>query len=187
LGLQNGSWRIRDQLDVTSYYVLFHFFYAQHVSDINTAIIRSLRLFYFITTLVVCYCFDVCWSFGVAGLGWYPCSRLKHNIITSDIKLVSYSSTITMMHGPIYIRSSKWSLSFRFPSQNSVCGSLYLWRTIFPASLILLYIVADIILWGVQAINLLLPFSPTFYHTSSFLRPNTLLTTSFFSTCTPCI
>ena len=24
-------------------------------------------------------CFDVCWSFGVAGLGWYPCSRLKHN------------------------------------------------------------------------------------------------------------
>jgi hypothetical protein len=24
-------------------------------------------------------CFDVCWSFGVAGLGWYPCSRLKQN------------------------------------------------------------------------------------------------------------
>jgi len=22
-------------------------------------------------------CFDVCWSFGVAGLGWYPCGRLK--------------------------------------------------------------------------------------------------------------
>jgi len=24
-------------------------------------------------------CFDVCWSFSVAGLGWYLCSRLKHN------------------------------------------------------------------------------------------------------------
>jgi len=24
-------------------------------------------------------CFDVCWSFGVVGLGWYPCSRLKYN------------------------------------------------------------------------------------------------------------
>ena len=24
-------------------------------------------------------CFDVCWSFGVAGLGWYRCSRPKHN------------------------------------------------------------------------------------------------------------
>jgi len=51
-------------------------FYAQHVSDINTSIIRSLRLFYCITTLVVFSCFDVCWSFGVVGLGWYPCSRL---------------------------------------------------------------------------------------------------------------
>ena len=29
--------------------------------------------------IVVCSCFDVCWSFGVAGLGWYPCCRLKHN------------------------------------------------------------------------------------------------------------
>jgi len=33
--------------------------------------------YYCITTLVVCSCFDVCWSFGVAGLGWYPCSRLQ--------------------------------------------------------------------------------------------------------------
>jgi len=24
-------------------------------------------------------CFNVCWNFDVAGLGWYPCSRLKHN------------------------------------------------------------------------------------------------------------
>jgi len=23
--------------------------------------------------------FDVCWSFGVVGLEWYPCCRLKHN------------------------------------------------------------------------------------------------------------
>ena len=70
----------------------------------------------------MCSCFDVCWSLGLAGLGWYPCSRLhpddgcinvrnmlsieevKQNLITSDIKLVSYSSTITMMHRPIYIK-----------------------------------------------------------------------------------
>ena len=38
-----------------------------YVSDINTSFIRSLRLFCCITTLVVCSCFDVCWSFGVAG------------------------------------------------------------------------------------------------------------------------
>ena len=58
---------------------LFHFLFAQHVSDINISIIRSLRLFYCITTLVVCSCFGVYWCFGVAGLGLYPCSRLKHN------------------------------------------------------------------------------------------------------------
>jgi len=33
------------------------------------SIISSLRLFYCITTLVVCSCFDVCWIFGVAGWG----------------------------------------------------------------------------------------------------------------------
>ena len=31
----------------------------------------------FITAMVVCSCFDVCWSFGVAGVGWYPCSKLQ--------------------------------------------------------------------------------------------------------------
>ena len=52
-------------------------FYAQDVSDINTSIIRSSQLFYSITTLVVFSFFDLCWSFGVAGLGWYPCSMIR--------------------------------------------------------------------------------------------------------------
>ena len=30
--------------------------------------------------------------------------EVRQNFITSDNKLVSYSSTITMMHGPMYIR-----------------------------------------------------------------------------------
>ena len=45
------------------------FYFTSSVSDINTSIMRSLRLFYCITTLVVGSCFDVCWSFGVAGWG----------------------------------------------------------------------------------------------------------------------
>ena len=183
--------------------ILFHFLCAQHVSDINIFIIRSLRLFCWITKLVVlflvrcvlefqcgwvgvvsvlqaeaqlcfslqhgyhfrssrlfcwitilvdCCCFDVCWSFGVVGLeclcfslqhGYHSnptTPKLQHtsnqeqcdqcgnstnsrkllmmnilmfetcwahkkwNKIASDIKLVFYSSTITMMHGPINIR-----------------------------------------------------------------------------------
>ena len=35
--------------------ILFHFLSAQHVSDINISIIRSLRLFFWITTLVVLF------------------------------------------------------------------------------------------------------------------------------------
>jgi len=56
---------------------LFHFLCAQHVSDINISIIRSLRLFCWVTTLVVCSWFDVCWCFSVVGLEWYPCCRLQ--------------------------------------------------------------------------------------------------------------
>ena len=39
--------------------ILFHFLCAQHVSDINILIIRSLRLFCWIITLAVCSWFDV--------------------------------------------------------------------------------------------------------------------------------
>jgi len=35
--------------------ILFHFLCAQHVSDINISIIRSLRLFCWITTLIVLF------------------------------------------------------------------------------------------------------------------------------------
>ena len=49
--------------------ILFYFLCAEHVSDINISIIRSLRLFSW---------FDACWRFDVVGLEWYPCCRLKH-------------------------------------------------------------------------------------------------------------
>ena len=35
--------------------ILFHFLCAQHASDINISIVRSLRLFRWITTLVVLF------------------------------------------------------------------------------------------------------------------------------------
>jgi len=113
-----------------------------------------------------CSWFDVCWSFGVVGLEWYPCYRLKHfshhsnptqphrnsnihrtknnttnvviqqnsrkllmmdilmsetcwahkkwNKIASDIKLVFYSSTITMAQGPINTRLCRVCLFINF-------------------------------------------------------------------------
>ena len=58
---------------------IFHFLCVQHASGINISITRSLRLFCWITTLVVCSWFDVRWRFGVIGLAWYPRCRLKHH------------------------------------------------------------------------------------------------------------
>ena len=49
-----SGWRMKDQLDVTCYF-FFHFLCAQHVSDINISIIRSLRLCWWITTSVVLF------------------------------------------------------------------------------------------------------------------------------------
>ena len=52
-----------------------------------------MRIFYFNTTLVVCSCFDECWSFGVAALGWYPCSRLNHSFSLLRVRVEVRSST----------------------------------------------------------------------------------------------
>jgi len=116
--------------------ILFHFLCAQHVSDINISIIRSFRLFCWMTTLVVLFLVrcvledshrisnahrtknnttnvviqqnsrkllmmdilmsETCWA------------HKKWNKITSDFKLVFYSSAVIMMHGPINIRFTKY-------------------------------------------------------------------------------
>jgi len=139
--------------------ILFHFLCAQHVSDINISIITSLRLFCWITILVVlffvrCVLDILCgWVGVVSVLQAEACNtdttltpphrnsnthRTKNNTtnvviqqnsrklvmmdilmsetcwahkkwnkIASDIKLVFYSSTITMIHGPINITFPK--------------------------------------------------------------------------------
>ena len=125
--------------------ILFHFLCAQHISDINIFIIRSLRLFCWITTLVVLFLVRCVLEFLC---GWTETcntdttpnqphrnsnthrtknnttnvviqqkllmmdilmsetcwAHKKWNKIASDIKLVFFSSPITMMHGPINIR-----------------------------------------------------------------------------------
>jgi len=60
-------WIKRDQLDVTCF--IISLFTAQHVSDVNTSIIRSLRLICWVISWVVLLWFDVCWCYVVV---WYP-------------------------------------------------------------------------------------------------------------------
>jgi len=52
------------ETNLMSLAILFHFLCAQHVSDINTSIIRSLRLCCWITASVVFFCKD----------GWFSVS-----------------------------------------------------------------------------------------------------------------
>ena len=89
--------------------ILFHFLCAQHVSDINISIIRSLRLFCWITTLVVLFLVRCVLEFRCGNVVIQQNSRKllmmdilmsetcwahkKWNKIASDIKLVFYSST----------------------------------------------------------------------------------------------
>ena len=64
----HNSWIKRDQLDVTCF--IISLFNAQHVSDVNTSILRILRLICWVISWVVLLWFDVCWCYGVVWLGW---------------------------------------------------------------------------------------------------------------------
>jgi len=58
----------REQLDVSCF--IISLFNAQHVSDVNTSILRSLRLIWWVVSWVVLLWFDVCWCYVVVWLGW---------------------------------------------------------------------------------------------------------------------
>ena len=62
------SWIKRDQLDVTCF--IISLFNAQHVSDVNTSILRSSRLICWVISWVVLLWFDVCWCYVVVWLWW---------------------------------------------------------------------------------------------------------------------
>jgi len=62
------SWVKRDQLDVTRF--IISLFNAHHVSDVNTSILRSLRLMCWVILWVVLVWFDVCWCYVAVWLWW---------------------------------------------------------------------------------------------------------------------
>jgi len=62
------SWIKIDEPDVTCF--IISLFNAQHVSDVNTSIVRSLRLICWVISWVVLFKYDVCWCYGVVWLGW---------------------------------------------------------------------------------------------------------------------
>jgi len=65
---KNVIWIKRDQLDVTCF--IISLFNAQQVSDVNTSILRSLRLICWVISCSVLLWFDVCWCYVVVWLWW---------------------------------------------------------------------------------------------------------------------
>ena len=66
------SWRIKFQLDVTCHFILLLMFRTL-IYPSSEACDYSVEL----PQWSYCSWFDVCWSFGVVGLEWYPCCRMK--------------------------------------------------------------------------------------------------------------
>jgi len=62
------SWIKGDQLDVTCF--IISLFNVQHVLDVNTSILRSLRLIWWVISWVVLLWFNVCWCYVVVCLWW---------------------------------------------------------------------------------------------------------------------
>ena len=112
------SWIKRDQLDVTCF--IISVFNAQYVSDVNTSILRSLRLICWVISWVVLLWFDVVWWCVIRMQAEALCATppqanhtvtpthiepeqynsLNNDIIkASDIKLVSlYSAMFSVFH-----------------------------------------------------------------------------------------
>ena len=62
-----GNWIKRDQLHVTCFFISL--FSAQHVSDVNTSILRSMRLICWVIAWVLLLWFDAFWCYVVVWLG----------------------------------------------------------------------------------------------------------------------
>ena len=79
--------------------ILFHLLCAQHVSDINISIFRSLRLCWWITTSVVLFCKDGCFSISVT-LRCVVTLMLKHPSLqnkTTDVVIQQHSRRLLKM------------------------------------------------------------------------------------------
>jgi len=96
------SWVKRDQLDVTCF--IISLFNAQHVSDVNTSIHKSLWLVCWVISWVVLLWFDVCWCYAVVWL-------LRMDVLTSKTCWALNKKIIKQV-------TSSWSL---FTQINSLC------------------------------------------------------------------
>ena len=84
-----------DQLDVNFFIVSL--FTAQHVSYVNTSILRSLRLICWVISWVVLLWFDVCWCYVVVWLGWCGTWMQAESLIQTSLLPAYYLRTTSVL------------------------------------------------------------------------------------------
>ena len=101
-----STWIKGDQLDVTCF--IISLFNAQHVSDVNASILRSLRLIFWVISWVVLLWFDVCWCYVVVWLGW--CGIRMQALAFTSILVLGRLFLSSLTHFSHYC--SNWSPFF---------------------------------------------------------------------------
>ena len=96
------SWIKRDQLDVTWFIITL--FNAQHVSDVNTSILRSLRLICWVMSWVVLLWFDMFWCYVVVRLWWCGIRMQAEALVLQSA--YGYHSQTTTQHQHISNQSN---------------------------------------------------------------------------------
>ena len=65
-----SSWYLSKERPTWCHLLYYFLFNVQHVSDVNTSILRSLRLICWVISWVVLLWFDVCWCYVMVWLWW---------------------------------------------------------------------------------------------------------------------
>jgi len=124
------SWRVKVQFDVTCYF--FHFLCAQHISDINISIITSLRLFCWITTLVVLFLVRCVFEFRCSWFGVVSVLQAEAQILQMYRSLLVWSFIYLFIRPLIYsLYSVLWQVHCLFQSQFSTKYDVEFYLSIF--------------------------------------------------------
>ena len=91
------SWIKIDQLDVTCF--IISLFTAQHVSDVNTSILRSLRLIWWVISWVVLFCKDR--GFALAYLFSDECLVVTCAVVWERNTLCKTTAHVTTKHSSL--------------------------------------------------------------------------------------
>jgi len=122
------SWIKRDQLDVTCFFISL--LNAQHVSDVNTSILRSLRLICWVISWVVLVWFDMCWCYVVVWLGWCGIRMQAEALLQSNtIHEITQQISRKQLRMDVLTSETFWELNNEIKEQVTSSWSLFIQHT----------------------------------------------------------